>query len=244
MQPYFQTDGVTIYHGDCREMLATLAPGSIDLVLTDPPYSERTHTSARTAANRALTSGGTTQPLIDFPPLSDLAREQVFARLGVLARRWVIATLDYRHAVGFEATPPAGLRFVRLGVWVKPNGAPQFTGDRPAQGWEAVAIMHSAGARLRWNGGGQRAVWTAGKVSTAHPTGKPLPLVREWVRLFSDPGDLVLDPFCGSGTTLLAARLEGRRAIGIEIEKRYCELTAGRLQRGDAAMKRPLQASF
>jgi site-specific DNA-methyltransferase (adenine-specific) len=119
---------------------------------------------------------------------------------------------------------------VRFGVWIKTNGAPQFTGDRPAPGWEGIAFLHREGGRMEWNGGGRSSVFITPKVNTAHPTGKPEQLIREFVRLFSQPDDLVLDPFMGSGTTLRAAKDLGRRAIGIEIEERYCAIAVERLR--------------
>jgi len=83
---------------------------------------------------------------------------------------------------------------------------------------------------MRWNGGGRHAVWTELKVANnLHPTEKPLSLLRRLLLLFSDAGEMILDPFMGSGTTLCAAKDLGRRAIGIEIEERYCEIAAKRL---------------
>ncbi len=119
---------------------------------------------------------------------------------------------------------------MRLGIWVKPDSAPQFTGDRPSPGWEAIVFMHRAEVKLAWGGHGRSSVFTSNTVKgSTHPTEKPLRLVRELVRLCSEPGSLVLDPFMGSGTTLRAAKDEGRRAIGIEKDERYCELAAARL---------------
>jgi len=100
-------------------------------------------------------------------------------------------------------------------------------------GWEPVAICHRPGKK-RWNGGGRHAFWTFPKGSnrTGHPTGKPVGLFEAFVSDFTDPGDLVLDPFMGSGTTLDACKLLGRQAIGIEIEEKYCEIAARRLAQG------------
>ena len=221
MRPYYERDGITIYHGDCREILPTLAAGSVDLVLTDPPYGDVTHEGAR--------GGNGTRTLVDFASTTSADLTDFLERLSPICRRWFVATMEWRHISDMERRPPEGWRFVRFGIWVKPNGAPQFTGDRPATGWEGVAILHKDGGRMAWNGGGHHAVWTANKIEGDHPTQKPLPLVSKWVGLFSDPGDLVFDPFMGSGTTLRAAKNMGRRAIGIELEERYCEIAARRL---------------
>ena len=95
---------------------------------------------------------------------------------------------------------------------------------------QPVMFLHRDDIRPRWNGGGKAGVWsTPVAQNEGHPTAKPLAMVRDWVRLFTNPGDLVLDPFAGSGTTLRAALDEGRRAIGVELEERYCEVIAKRL---------------
>jgi site-specific DNA-methyltransferase (adenine-specific) len=158
IQPYYSHAGITIYHGDCREILPTLSP--VDCVLTDPPYAAETHTGARTAARQAgdyhKQNAGV---LIDFAAFTEADQRECFTAIAPLARRWVVSFMDWRHIYHFEHSPPPGLRFVRFGLWVKGNGAPQFTGDRPATGWEGIAIMHKVGGRMRWNGGGSPGVW-------------------------------------------------------------------------------------
>ncbi len=107
---------------------------------------------------------------------------------------------------------------------------PQISGDRPGQGWEAISFMHRDDVKPAWSGGGKAGVWfNRVAQNEGHPTSKPLPMVADWVRLFTNPGDLILDPFAGSGTTLRAAKDEGRRAIGVELDERYCEVVARRL---------------
>lgn len=87
--------------------------------------------------------------------------------------------------------------------------------------------------RKRWNGGGKRGVYrhaTNGERGVKpHPSTKPEPLMSELLMDFTDVGELILDPFCGSGTTLAAAKKLGRKAIGIEREEKYCEVAARRL---------------
>lgn len=222
MKPYYQDDAVTLYHGDCREVLAAMADESVAAVLTDPPYTERTHRKARTPERDGVKA---------FAPITDEVLEALLSELGRVSHGWVVATLDYRHAVAFDNSPPLGLKVQRLGVWVKTNPTPQLSGDRPAQGWESIAYMHRADRRSVWSGGGTHGNYVAPiPPAEGHPTAKPLPLVAQWVRWFTQPGEIVLDPFTGSGTTLRAAKDEGRKAIGIELDERYCELTARRLQ--------------
>jgi site-specific DNA-methyltransferase (adenine-specific) len=220
MTPYYEEGGMTIYHGDCREVLPLLEADSADVCVTDPPYSEVTHKGARTAIDARL---------VDFQSTSADELRLVFDETGRICRRWVVSFVDWRHVLPLELAPPAGLRFVRFGIWVKPNGAPQFTGDRPGTGWEAVALFHRADTPMYWAGGGHHAVWTEPKVDSRHPTGKPERLLRRIVGLFSEETGTILDPFMGCGTTLRAAKDLGRRALGIELEERYCEIAAKRL---------------
>jgi site-specific DNA-methyltransferase (adenine-specific) len=96
-----------------------------------------------------------------------------------------------------------------------------------------VAILHGGvSGKMRWNGGGLPAVWIYNKVLSDHPTGKPDALLESWVTQFSEPGETILDPYMGAGTTLAAAKKHGRKAVGIEIEERYCEIAARRLAQG------------
>lgn len=219
-EPYYHDEqaGITIYCGDCRDVLPTLDP--VDLVVTDPPYSSQTHTGARSSKNIS-------QSQITFDHIDGSGWLQDVAPL---AKAWIVATMDWKHIAAVERQPPSGLRFIRFGVWTKPNYAPQFTGDRPAQGWEGIAFLHREGGRMRWNGGGKSAVYHVLPEHGIHPTQKPEPLIRQFIGQFSQPDDVVLDPFMGVGTTLRAAKDLGRRAIGIELEERYCEIAVKRLQ--------------
>ncbi len=226
MNAYYEDESVTLYHGDNRPLLTAMPDASVDLVLTDPPYSDKTHKNATT--NRG-TGFKHASKLVEFDSLTDQDVRAAFVELGRVTRRWVVATMEWRHVAAFDADPPEGLRLMRFGVWVKPDGMPQLTVDRPAQGWEALAYLHRVDVKPSWNGGGRHANFTTPVARGDHPTQKPLPLVADLVRLFSNPGDLVLDPFAGSGTTLRAAKDEGRRAIGIELDERYCKVAAARL---------------
>jgi site-specific DNA-methyltransferase (adenine-specific) len=219
MTTYYQDHDVTIYHADNREALPQV--GTVDHIITDPPYDAYTHA-------KHLSTGVERQALgFDQITAGGLV-EQVEAWTQI-ARRWVLMTCDWRHMGALDA---AGL-LVRFGIWRKPNGAPQFTGDRPGTGWEGVAVCHSKhhGEKMRWNGGGQHAVWTVNiEHGTKHPTQKPVKLYQLWIEQFTEPGDLILDPYMGSGTALVAARNTGRRAIGIEANETHCQQAVERLR--------------
>ena len=228
MSLYYQDDYVTLYHGDSREIMASMEDASVKADHTHPPYTEHTHSKARKNTEDGIGQGITT-----FGSITDDDLESILAECGRISQGWVVATLDYRHAVKFDAEPPAGLKCQRVGVWVKTNPTPQITGDRPAQGWEAIAYLHRDKGRSKWNGGGKHGNYvTPIAAPEGHPTAKPLSIMRDWVNLFSDSGDTILDPFAGSGTTLRAAVDNGRRAIGIELNEAYCELIAKRLSQG------------
>lgn len=222
--PFYVDESVTLHHGDCKPVLASMADGSVDLVITDPPYSARTHKHAK------ATRQGGARKSVHFDSITENDLRTVLTECGRVSRGWVVATLDYAHAVAMEAAPPPGLAVLRIGVWAKPNPMPQISGDRPGQGWESIAFLHRTDHRPKWNGGGRSSVWyLAADGGGLHPTQKPLRMVGDWVRLFSDPGDLVLDPFAGSGTTLRAAVDNGRRAIGVELDERYCRTIVKRM---------------
>jgi hypothetical protein len=228
--PYYDRDGITIYHGDCLDVLPTLAP--VDHVITDPPYAIMVvHTS------RAATAGYGKAAALEYDGITATIRGAVAQEIGRLVRRWALVFCDAESLTDWRvALDASGLRHMRSGAWVSPACTPQFTGDRPGTGWEACTIAHAPG-RSRWNGGGRPAVWIINRpgsgseerAAAGHPTPKPSALLDQIVADFTDAGDLILDPFMGSGTTLVAAKRLGRRAIGIEREERYCAAAVRRL---------------
>ena len=234
MKPYYDEAGITIYHGDCREVLPARAALSIDSIITDPPYCPRAMKNARSGSTIKQRRDG---KIYDFgySALTAELRADVSREMARLASRWCLTWCDLESISAWRVDlESAGLRYIRTGVWVREHGAPQFSGDRPAQGAEACVIAHGTSERLRWNGGGKPAAWVGQIVNSqaarGHSSPKPLWLMCRQVRDFTDPGELILDPFMGSGTTLLAAKNLGRRAIGIEIEEKYCRIAVERLR--------------
>lgn len=223
MKPYYDDGkGIVIYHGDCREILPSLP--KVDLVLTDPPFSEYTHQNAK--SNRDLGYGN---KAIDFKAIDFKAIEQILA--SVKCDRWFVSFMDWRHIAMLHSNCPAPWEFVRFGVSLKSNPMPQISADRPANGWVGIAYLHNRKYRKRWNGGGSSGNYIEPVVTDgAHPTGKPINILLSMAERFSDIDNTILDPFMGSGTTLRAAKDLGRKAIGIEIEEKYCAIAAKRLE--------------
>lgn len=212
----------TLYLADAFDILPTL--GEVDSIITDPPYGPKTHEGAMTLRE------GTVAPLVDFDSITEEQFIAFCTHAVQLAKRWVIMSSEWRYVAELEK---AGLPLVRFGIWLKPNGAPNFSGDRPGTGWEAVAILHREGKK-HWNGGGHHAVWVFNPERGDHPTQKPLPLLLDWVKKFTDEGDTVLDPFMGSGTTGVACLKLGRRFIGIEKREDYFNTARARMEAAHA----------
>ncbi|MDQ3919003.1 MAG: site-specific DNA-methyltransferase [Acidobacteriota bacterium] len=239
MTPFYQDETTALYCADNREVLSALEDKSVDHVITDPPYSEHTH--AKQWIGHALTSEGAPRCSTNFKELSFAAitNEQIArftSECARLSRRWSLIFCDLESIVDWrEAVQRVGLDYVRACVWDKVDSAPQFTGDRPASSAEAFICAHPKG-RKAWNGGGRRNVFrhaVNGSESgpKQHPTQKPIALMREMIALFTDAGDLVLDPFMGSGSTGVACAIECRRFMGIELSEEYCEVAKARILR-------------
>lgn len=253
-EPYYQDESVTLYHGKAEDVLPSLS--GWDHFIADPPYSEHVHGAARSRVMRANDRGG--RYGADFRRNVDLGFDHLTDELrGFLAEqaartpRWVLVFSDTEGAhLWAEALEDHGLDYVRTGAWIKRGSTPQFSGDRPATGHEAITIAHAKG-RKRWNGGGSHAVWDvpivlnrarAEKSERVHPTQKPLALMEQLVAQFTDPGEMILDPTAGSGTTGLAAKRLGRRAVLVEEKEKHCEAAANRLEQGAPLQLVPITA--
>jgi site-specific DNA-methyltransferase (adenine-specific) len=199
MKPYYDDGQITIYHGNCREILPTLEP--VDLVLTDPPYGiahkwvgGRGHGWANSSAQGAARNEW------DAVAPDGITIAQILAS-GKDAILW---------GGNYFALPPSRGWL----VWNKPER--NFTLSEAELAWT------TRDAVIR--------VFDCHRSDTGriHPTQKPVDLFHWCLEFFPD-ATTILDPFMGSGTTLRAAKDLGRKAIGIEIEERYCEVAVKRL---------------
>lgn len=218
----------------------------VDHVVTDPPYSEWVHLrTRRMKARDGVGRGAVAAAPLGFEHLKHQDRRVLGWAFARLARRWILVFTDdeSRHCWQSDIER-AGGRHVRCGKWRKLAGQPQLSGDRPAVAFESVEVAHSRTQRCRWNGGGLPAWWEGGppecwehQIATdrlklgdrVHTAQKPESLMRELLEQFTDAGEVVLDPFGGSGTTGAAALRLGRRVILIEKDPAYAEIARRRL---------------
>ncbi len=211
MKPYYEHGGITIYHGDCREIAPILEFRG--LVLTDPPYGIAHPTDFATRNRDNLSR------CHDYPPVHGDSEP--------FDPTWLLSVGDARIIWGgnwFANKLPASGGWL---VWDKerPDDLDQATCELA---W-TDCIKGVRRFRHLWHG----MMRVDKREALVHPTQKAEALMRwcmqlRWVREYMD----VLDPYMGSGTTLRAAKDIGRRAIGIEIEERYCEIAARRLAQG------------
>ena len=245
MKPYCDDGGVTIYHGDCREVLPAIDAASVDLVWTDPPYGHNNNNNGDLAHRREAALGLRDTTEADARPIANdgpEANELVRWTFGEYARLLKPGCCCCCCCGGGGGGPDPQfarwslwldehLEFKQAVVWRKPG---MGMGWHYRRDYELVLVAQKGGAACKWNGGNAQSnvIETPGFSrggNDMHPTPKPLSLPALFIEIHTDGGDLVLDPFMGSGTTLVAARQLGRRAIGIEIEERYCEVAAKRL---------------
>jgi site-specific DNA-methyltransferase (adenine-specific) len=243
-----------LFHGDAFDGLLSLKDGAVDVTITDPPYSEHVHgNSVRGSGRKRSGAGGgvtiSASRDLGFPSFTVGQIDASARELCRVTKRWILVFCDLEISMPFwrESFLRYGHEVVRVGIWHKIGSAPQFTGDRPAASTEAIVIAHRPPpGRKRWNGGGRGCVWTANirepgdghGVADRHPTRKPIALMRALVRDFSEPGELVCDPFAGSASTGVAALEEGRHFLGWEAAKAWAEIGAMRL--GEAAAQLPM----
>ncbi len=210
MKPYYEHAGITIYHGDCRDVIEQwegLRTKSFDLLLTDPPYGiGHDHKS-----DLPFGEMGTAGRRKSYEQLSPWDREgpsaELLARLCSITKNQIIWGGNF-----FPSLPPRQ----KWLVWDKGQRIDQSDGELAWTSMNgALRIYDVSRAHLNSDG-------------AVHPTQKPERLMR-WCLNQVDNVATVLDPFMGSGTSLVAAKLFRKRAVGIEREEKYCEIAAKRL---------------
>lgn len=216
--------------GDCLEVLPSL--GLVDAIITDPPFEKEAHTPVR-RTQRSIREDAPAE--LGFDAITEETRLAIPSWAAECCTGWLLAFCQVEAVSAWrDAMEAAGLKYKRGMAWVKPDSSPQFNGQGPAQGYECIASAWCGPGISRWNGGGRRGVFThltnQSDRDGRHPTEKPVPLMRELVGLFSGLGQIVLDPFMGSGTTAIGCIKTGRRFIGIEKSEEHFQTAVERIQ--------------
>jgi site-specific DNA-methyltransferase (adenine-specific) len=223
MRPYYEERGILIYHGDCRDVLPTLDVKA-DLLVTDPPYGINFQSNCRVQQFSVLEGDDGS---LDVSAVIKEALKALHTSKG--AHVYIFGRFDLSS---LPLGPSCELIWDKTQIGIGNLSMPWAPQHEYIQFAMYLSPKHATksgalSARLR-KGSILRVQRMDGNV-IRHPTEKPVLLLRYLIESSSVIGDLVLDPFAGSGSTLEAARIEGRRAIGIEIEEKYCEVAAKRL---------------
>jgi DNA modification methylase len=250
VKPYYSDEWVTLYHGDCREV-ATCVSG-VDCIVTSPPYNQLNALPEKGSGLWGRSSGGagflrawSASGYADDQEEAEYQSQQIelFSALHSVCKP--TASLFYNHQIRWrEKVCIHPVRWFAPAPWLLRSeiiwdrcGGMAFNARMFVRFDERI-LWFVAGDEWKWNqeSVGFGTIWRFARLQSQqgkeHPVEFPITLPGRCIAATTDSNDLVLDPFCGSGTTLIAAKQLGRRAIGIEIEERYCEIAAKRLAQG------------
>ena len=249
LSPYYCTENEMLFLGDTFSVLRKIAPASVTMIFADPPYFLSNDGITCHAGQMVSVNKG------NWDKVSSVAEKHNFNRKWIRLCRdilvpngtiWISGTLHNIYSIGM-ALEQEGFKIINNITWQKTNPPPNlacrcFTHSTETILWarkndKKAKHLFNYQLMKQQNGGKQmKDVWTGPstphneKEHGKHPTQKPLYLLERIIVASTSPGDLVLDPFCGSSTTGLAAKILGRRYIGIDNAKEYIDLSVRRLQ--------------
>lgn len=226
-----------LYLANC--LTAVNAIGSFDHVISDPPYEESLHKSKNNKSPTRIDSGPELHGL-NFSSIDEI-RDEFTEKFSNKCSGWFIVFCTVEGVAKWaDCINEKNIKYKRACIWVKPDSTPQLNGQGPAQGAECFVTAWCGKGHAKWNAGGKRGVYTHltnQKDRTGlHPTEKPVSLMKEIIMDFTNPSEIILDPFMGSGTTGVACAKMGRKFIGIELNEDYFNLACERIEQ---AYKQP-----
>jgi len=221
-KPYYSTNLGVLYHGDCLTIMPNLEP--VDLVLTDPEYDIH--------AGKGGGCFGDRKHLVNTGGFTDCGRDHSFLNL---FKNW-FCFCSLKQLDGLLKL--ASMKDRRnLITWCKPNPVPTCNNKYLP---DVEYIVHGFSKGRLFGGYGDKSSFSiinCGNKDTDHPNEKPVGLIQKLIICGSEKGNLILDSFIGSGTTAIACERLNRRWIGIEIEERYCEISAKRIEKERSQLK-------
>jgi len=247
-----------LIHGNCLTVLPEFPEGYFDMIFADPPYFLSNNGITCHAGEMVSVNKGAWDASMGVEADHEFVLQWLSACRRVLKEDgtiWVSGTSHIIYSVGY-AMQQLGYKILNDIVWVKPNPPPNlscryFTHATEIVLWAAKSkkSRHTFNYEaMKQEAGGRQmtSVWEIyppgkeEKVFGKHPTQKPLALLRRIIRASTNEGDRVLDPFVGSGTTVIAALELGRQAVGIDLDSRYLEIARSRLAAALGALGAPL----
>lgn len=211
-----------IFCADNRAVYPTISKDVT--VITDPPYGAEVHSKDKVGR---LKTGEVDTAMVPFEQLTFADMAMLAGFCAIKCKGWALIFCqteqisEWRSAMEIRA-----VRYFRPMLWIKPNAKPNLRGHGPGIGHETIQAYWCGEERQRWNGGGKHGVFYHNTDNTdrhalRHPTPKPVSLMKELVRYFTNPGDTIFDPFMGCGATGVAAVELGRNFIGVEKNRQY-----------------------
>lgn len=254
--PYYETDLGALYHGDCVDIMRDLPDNSIDLVFTDPPYGLNNNNGDMSHKSEAIFKGERNEQHVARPILNDGEEANMYYQKMLFdAKRLLSAGScvccccmggggdDPRFAIWSNWMNEV-LGFKQMVVWDK---GPMGMGWHYRRSYEVVLVSkHKGSGKCNWYDTTNRVENIIRPHSGVpkilpsmdqHPTQKPDSLAMHFIQLHTTIGDQVLDPFVGSGSTLVACEKTNRRWVGIEIDEQFCEMAAKNLENETRQMK-------
>ena len=250
-EAHFQKDDFKIFHDNCLNILPLLEPNSVDVIFSDPPYRLSNGGITCKAGKVVCVDKGNWDKSQGFDEDYKFTYKWIYLSKKLLKPNgtiWITGTPHNIFQVGY-ALQSQGFKILNEIVWYKPNAPPNLSCRYFAHAHESLIwakkgessrhpfnyeLMKSWDDKISPKDRQMRSVWQipltslSEKIFGKHPTQKPLELLRRAILSSSKKGDLVLDPFNGSGTTGIIANKFGRKYIGIEIDKEFCDLTVRR----------------
>lgn len=248
---YFETNSGILYCGDALEVLPLLPSESIDLLITDPPYGVSKEGARITRNREHYIWKRESDILLDFGEWDRQWQsdeeyfswtEEWFKEVvrALKPKSWLFVFFDKQKIGIFDLflAPKYGVKAKTIFVWIKSNPVPSFRKVNFVSSTEFIWVGSKGESKIK-NFKSQKEmvnyfIYPNGSAykETSHPTEKPLALIKHFIEVSSNEGEIVLDPFVGSGTTAIACEMLRRRWIGIEKSEKYCEEIVQRLQKG------------
>jgi len=245
---------IQLVHGDCLEVMKDFDDGQFDAVVTDPPYGHNNNSGEDLISvwERALGTGNYVAERDDRPIENDGPEaNELFQAVLPEINRILVPGGCYCCCGGGGGPDPQFARwslwmdevlnFKQMVIWDK---GPMGMGWHYRRSYETVLVANKNGAKCKWHDGTKRVeniirpgAYGIKKIipnKDQHPTQKPVNLMAHFIQLHTEPGDTVLDPFMGSGTTGVACVKTGRNFVGIDIDKNYYDIACRRVAEAQA----------